>query len=200
MYNHNLIEKNILVVGHPRSGTGYMAKTLSSNNILLGHECMNRDGISSWMFAARSDKVPYTSDNSVPSQYIFDNIIHVVRNPLDVIASMAYSVLPDDKVLNYMENYIYIDQQEDHIVTAVRTWIGWNRLISALHPNIIIQVERAFDKLESFLDVKLPIRSTSKKYNTRKHKKIDAKKIRYFCGKNLFTLLEKEANIYGYML
>lgn len=84
-------KRDVLVVGHPKSGTGYMAKLLQAHGLGVGHERMGRNGIASWMFAAVTTSVPHSFDGSARALFEFHYVLHVVRHPLPVIASTAYT-------------------------------------------------------------------------------------------------------------
>ena len=67
----------ILVAGHPRSGTGYMAQLLSSMGLQVGHEVVREHGISHWQFAQKTDKVPYRIKRG-RNCFKFTHVIHVI--------------------------------------------------------------------------------------------------------------------------
>lgn len=70
-----LMGDRIIVLGFPRSGTGSMAKELG-----LGHEVWNDKGISDWHMVFSYKKKEG------------DRLVHVVRNPIDVISSNLFTM------------------------------------------------------------------------------------------------------------
>ena len=143
-------EKEILIVGHPRSGTRYVAKLFQTCGIDVQHERMGRHGISSWMFAVDSDRVPYTFDGSFPRQFSFRRVIHVVREPVNVIASSAYTEMCKWRTVNFMSKYIVINS-DVFIEPAVQAYLGWNKLIKAQRPDYILKVEDAAQKIPTLI-------------------------------------------------
>ena len=63
-----------LVLGFPRSGTGSMARKLN-----LGHEKMNENGTSDWRLVFGHIRGE-------------ERLIHVIRNPIDIIASNIFTM------------------------------------------------------------------------------------------------------------
>lgn len=79
----------ILIVGHPRGGTGYSASLCNQVGLDVGHESVGSDGISSWMFAVDGDN-PYYSDKNARSRLALSwkYLIMAVRDPVDAIGSI----------------------------------------------------------------------------------------------------------------
>ena len=151
----DLKNKNIIVLGFPRSGTGYIAKYLQAYEFDVGHEKLGKNGTSDWRL------VPgYTKKNN-------DFLIHVVRYPLNVIASNAYTAR--------MESMEIIRKTCDSPPTTIlqviiNGCIWWNDTITTYKPDIVINVEQTSEqfKLEG-LKGDLPPTN----YNTRPHPKIE---------------------------
>jgi len=132
------MQKQYFITGHPRSGTGYMAKLFQKNNIDIGHEQMGEQGISSWQFAVNSQVYPFEHDGLVRSDYSFDQIIHVIRDPMACINSVAFTERPSEAFrMKYLVLYGNVFER------AVLSVIGWNKLVHSLAPSITIQVEKA---------------------------------------------------------
>ena len=74
----------LLITGHPRSATGYMAKIMQAAGLSIGHEAMCRDGLSSWLHIKPVGRVSWAGEIK---QYDYKHIIHVVRNPFDMITT-----------------------------------------------------------------------------------------------------------------
>lgn len=49
-------KRKFLILGHPRSGTGFMSILLQRYGYRVGHEWMMEDGISSWMLVVEDNK------------------------------------------------------------------------------------------------------------------------------------------------
>ena len=110
-----------IVLGFPRSGTRSMANILN-----LGHEYTNNNGISDWKLVFKYKK----SDG--------DYVIHVIRNPMDVIASnlftMGYGSLGIIR-----EN---ADIEDKSILsTIVEGFIKWTEEIERIKPDEVVRIE-----------------------------------------------------------
>lgn len=79
-----------LIIGHPRSGTGFAAKVLQAAGRDIGHERLGADGISSWMWATRRPVVPW--GDGVPSDTLTaKHVAYIVRQPLELVNSVAFT-------------------------------------------------------------------------------------------------------------
>ena len=79
----------ILVTGCPRSGTYYTAALLQHVELDVRHEQVGKDGTVSWMLAVDAPTYPYGHVNERRSDYDFAQVVHLVRHPLDAIASIT---------------------------------------------------------------------------------------------------------------
>lgn len=171
--------KDTLITGHPRSGTGYASEMFKHYGFDIGHEKMGSDGISSWIFAPENaSKNPYRRIRN-QTDYEFKTIIHIIRNPVDVVNSMAFTVFPDDRVVKYMLNWIDIDRKMSDLYKSIQTYIGWNKLITSRKPDVLIKVE----ELDKYLTDNIhlcPLKGHEPPtdYNTRKHDKLSMDEIR----------------------
>lgn len=155
--------KRLLITGCGRSGTLYTANLWQALGLDIRHErpippngVMGADGVASWFMAADDPQPP-----SGPSvlNYQFDVVIHQVRHPLQVIASMAQFILRHGKhAPGYIERHIpetkldpgerkYLDVKRQLILKASRYWYHWNLLAEA-KANRIVKIED--------LDLELP--------------------------------------------
>ena len=148
--------KRLLITGCGRSGTLYAAKLWQSLGLDIRHErpvppngVIGADGVASWFMAADDPNPP-----SGPSvlNYQFDVIIHQVRHPLKVIASMAQFVLRHGKrAPGYIERHVpkaklgsdeekHFNPRQQLILRASRYWYYWNLLAEA-KADMTIKVE-----------------------------------------------------------
>jgi hypothetical protein len=92
-------KRKVLITGSGRTGTHNMSKLLRAVGIDVGHEFMGEIGTSSHFFCADSDWYPFfpfvkgvdfgkAHAAQRQSDYLFENVIHVVRHPLLVIPSV----------------------------------------------------------------------------------------------------------------
>ena len=168
-------KKRLLITGCGRSGTLYSARVWQSLGLDIRHErpvppngVMGTDGAASWYMAADDPKPP-----SGPStlDYTFDVIIHQVRHPLKVIASMAQFILQHGKrAPGYIERHVpdvilspeeqnQLDFKSQLILKASRYWYHWN-LMAAAKADKTVSVENLKKELPDLCDlVGVPYRS-----------------------------------------
>jgi hypothetical protein len=147
MIRINMERRRLLITGCGRSGTLYAMEIWRALGLDIRHErpvppngMIGADGMASWFMAADDPEPP-----SGPSalDYEFDVIIHQVRHPLKVIASMAQFILregkrapgyieqnvPDTKLSSDEQNYL--DHKHQLILQGSRYWYHWNVLAEA---------------------------------------------------------------------
>ena len=107
-----------MITAHPRSGTRYISHMLTYLGIDMPHEVPGKDGIVSWQHICKG-----------PWSVKCDNVIHLVRHPLMVIASSAYvlheSAFPFMMYVGGLNDY----NIENPIERFMLTYVMWNELI-----------------------------------------------------------------------
>lgn len=96
----------VLVTGAGRSGTTWFSRTLQAAGLDAPHECCGQHGTVSWYFWADNDWYPYqvwrkpegrcVHVGERRSDFEFHSLIHMVRDPLKVIASTRAVMLTSD--------------------------------------------------------------------------------------------------------
>ncbi len=178
------IIKDVLCVGHPRCGSGYISNLLQVFGLKVGHERVTEHGISSWMFAADDEHYPYAKGEYARSRRYthFRYIIHHVRSPFDAIPSLIVENQYSEKSFEFrrkhIQRYFGIDLVDlSPLDAAVASFIYWNRIIELMNPKIVIRIETDQRKLFQFLKRKKLIKSDrrfgefkkpSKDVNTKK--------------------------------
>ena len=164
--------KKILVVGHPRTGTGYTAKLLQSWGLDVQHEKMGEDGTSDWSLATRIQslwqKVEY-------SDFMWNNLIYCVRDPRESIPSIVYT---EQMTLPFRKNFNRRIGSENLISSAIVSILEWDKMIDSLNPSITYRIEDESEKLFKYLkttdlDIKWNDSQIGIKYNVRNHPKLD---------------------------
>ncbi|MCE5315888.1 MAG: hypothetical protein LLG04_00815 [Parachlamydia sp.] len=118
---NTLNERLVLVIGTPRSGTGYIWKVLRTCGIPVGHERDGDEGIVSWLFAVDSDNPAW---GPKPVEYKFKHIFHQVRHPLKCIATMHLIV---DRAWRYICREVpEINYNDPQLVRCAKMWVYWN--------------------------------------------------------------------------
>lgn len=121
--------KNVLVTGCARSGTKFFAKLARSTHEYHFNATSHAlpygfEGIETSWFAA-----PYVAE--AMSQDPKLRVVHLVRNPCDVVRSMVgfgfFSRGPSCKRLAFVRRYI--DPDRDELQDAVNYWYRWNLML-----------------------------------------------------------------------
>lgn len=153
--------RKLLITGCGRSGTMYASEVWRSQGLDVSHENptppngeMGKDGIASWYMAVNDLDPPFGPS---ASEYEFDFVIHQVRHPLKVIASVAQFVLRDALSRDYIERNApetrlnprerQMRDCDQLILQASRYWLYWN-LLASEKSSLTIKVEDLAGSLE----------------------------------------------------
>lgn len=164
--------KNILITGHPRSGTMYIHRLLLKLGEYATFEKKCNDYTVSWKHILKGTFINHRGlginiDNN------FKKIIHQVRHPLKVIASATTLY---DNSLVYLGNSCELPEKLNHQRQAIRncmyTYYYWNTLIESKADwrykieELSIIWNEWLKQLELPVDLKLP---DNKVINSRNH-------------------------------
>lgn len=148
--------KKLLITGCGRSGTFYAAEICRSLGLDIRHErpvlhhgSMGRHGAASWFMAVDDSNPPFGPGTA---GYTFDLVLHLVRHPLKVIASVAQSILQKGLYSpEYIEHHApetqlkfgerSLEPRQQLLLRAARYWYHWNSLAQA-KADETVQVER----------------------------------------------------------
>ena len=120
--------KDFLVIGHPRGGTGYSSKLFKTFGFDIGHETMGSTGISSWCFVT-PDGYNAWGDCNKRNEYNFKWIFRAVRNPLNVINSLVKNN-EDLKSVYLFERWSGYQLTEiDPLKKAIQRYLHWEDTI-----------------------------------------------------------------------
>jgi hypothetical protein len=164
----------------------------------VGHERPGKDGISSFQYAVKTDRVPFHSidGNKGRNWYKFDRIIHVVRHPLHVIASTAFTDM--NGAIEWQAQFVPVTAPKTHEVRrAVQTWLGWNELIEQ-QTDIRVRVEDAENELPKILGEQVVQDPPLPCVNARDHPDLQWARVSMACAGDEFPRLWKMAERYGY--
>ena len=177
----------LLLVGHPRSGTQFMARLMAASGYQVGHEMDAANGTSNWLSAIdEPPPEPFTWMRGRRSDYGFNVVLHVVRDPATCIPSVAFTethFVPDSR-----PGWVNVHASTalrsrvlglpmsgmDRFEHAARSVLGWNRLIQRqLQPRLVVRLEHAAEDLarlpELFAQGPDPTLIPSKGVNARAH-------------------------------
>src|SRR5687768_4502287 len=152
--------RKLLVTGCGRSGTLYASEVWKRQGLDVSHEnplppngWMGKDGIASWYMAVDDPNPPFGPSGA---GYEFDFVIHQVRHPLKVIASVAQFVLKDPLSFDYIERNApqtrlrspenLMPPKEQSLLRAARYWYYWN-LVAHAKADVTVPVENLIASL-----------------------------------------------------
>lgn len=164
------VERLVLITGCGRSGTTFIAKSLTSAGLDVRHEYLGKDGSASWYMNVESTNAPYGCRSTVGLR--FTHIFHQVRHPLKTIASINYSSHASS--FAYVAAYVpEIDLTHDsRLVQSAKYWYYWNLLAEAKAEwrYRIEDIDSVWDEMSQRLGVFLDrsvLSQQSRKTNTR---------------------------------
>jgi hypothetical protein len=128
----------VVISGCGRSGTLYMQYVMEAFGLQVGHEGFLADGISSWYIAqqARAKIVKSAMEHFKKVVYI-----HLVREPLEAIASMwRCENLQNRSALDFFRkhcpNYqVEYDRGYGDPLYSAAYWFIWNRMVESEFPD-----------------------------------------------------------------
>lgn len=138
----------LLVTGIGRSGTQYMARLLSASGMPCGHEALYPTDC-----RAAPDWGPVRAESAwpaaawLPSQDPSLRVVHLVRHPLQWLASWSQTVWGPGgsrRATKYLTRHTGIPWRSlavtDALSASMRLWVAWNRMIEP-HAHVRLRVE-----------------------------------------------------------
>ncbi|MCL4676195.1 MAG: glycosyltransferase family 25 protein, partial [Pararhodobacter sp.] len=143
----HLFWRDLLVLGHPRGGTGFIAETLRRWGLDIGHETDGRNGLSSWMFAVEDD-APWAMAPVARNRRMLRcrHIIQAVRDPLAAIPSIMREDAHAPASLNYRRKHVLahagvdLAQIANPVERAVWSLTTWAEIIGAQNPLVTVRI------------------------------------------------------------
>jgi len=197
---------DFMILGHPRSGTGYIARLFSSLGIEIGHEGIGKYGVSCWTFVPEKSNHFFGGSGHMISiaktsrqDFKYKFLVHIVRNPFDVINSVYYTESKTHSqvfrllhaVPKISDNYKVKTKEHKEILTdSILSVIRWNNMIEDLNPDILFKIEDCESEVAEFLEsngyeIKKEKIFDDKQYNTRKASKVNKLSLSdYHCIEN----------------
>jgi len=131
------IKRKVLVTGYCRSGTTTIGRFLRDAGLKVRHENMGEDGTSSCFFFIDAPRYPlggafdsHVNDGTF-KDYEFENIIHLVRNPLKAIASQAKMYSKAHK--QWLEDIGFVNVNiKPNVLHAAKFWVAVNRHVGKM--------------------------------------------------------------------
>jgi hypothetical protein len=205
------MQKKFLILGHPRSGTGFMSKLMREYGFHIGHERMKSDGISSWMFTVNEEQV-YGDQGIKRGDYNFTYLVMNLRHPIDIISSTYYTENNFNEKTFKGKSFTFRKKYMDftglnELEIAVQSVLEWYRLIELQRPNLVICIDKnPEDKMYHFLKrhenitLSEPITPINQSINSRQHERVDFQTLKANCREELVEQLINFCHLYGYEL
>lgn len=142
-----------IIIGCPRSGTGFASKFFN-----IGHEKINKNGISSWCLI---NNPPLYGPTITEVKNIFPSIpiFHQIRRPIDTISSfMSMS----DKAWVYFYKVLNLNPLDSKIKNGMEIYYQWNIRAKEISEFTykLEEIEQTFANIKAY---------SNKKQNSRKH-------------------------------
>ena len=187
-----------LILGHPRSGTGFSSHLFKHNGWDVGHEKMGENGTSDWQYVIEDDKCFYWTTGT-RKDWKFDYVIHCVRDPWTAISSVLFTetyLHNKNKFVKESEEFRrkWLDLPGINPIDDVaQSILQWNKLIKDQNPDWTIRIEHPEDHLKiPYIDKVL-----EKKVNTRSHRSLSGDEWKEIQQSTLEEL-DKYCLFYGY--
>lgn len=181
------MKRDYLILGHPRSGTGYMAKLFQANGFDVGHEIIGTHGTSNWQFAVKTNEYPFAFDEFRRQDIEFSNVFHVIRHPLHAINSIAFT---ESRSEAFRSKYIPLNG--NHLERAIISYYGWNRLIQSQMPDKTFTLDNAQQVLG--------FKNSTDIYNQREHEWLNEYDIKRQCNAVIWEYYITMAHFYNDLL
>ncbi|WP_170758803.1 glycosyltransferase family 25 protein [Ruegeria lacuscaerulensis] len=157
-----MYSRPILCVGHPRTGTGFVAELCSKAGLDIGHEAGGADGISSWMFAVEADENPWALNPVARTRRAlhWSVMIQTVRDPATAIPSIMRENEHAPASYDFRREHILaqtgtdLDKFEQGIERAIASLCLWARIIREQNPDFVCRIEYDAEALIDFLHSK----------------------------------------------
>jgi|GEM_PF-3249428 len=149
----------LLIVGHPRCGTGYAAALCQQLKLDVGHEKLGKDGISSWMFAVEADENPYALDSVARTRkaLAWKHMILPVRDLADAAGSVMREELHAPPSYRFRREHLIrlkkidLEDYELPLERALMSVILWTKVILDQNPSICFRIEDQHGEFLEFL-------------------------------------------------
>jgi hypothetical protein len=149
----------LLITGHPRCGSTYMAHLCRQLGLDVGHERDGAHGISSWMMAVDDPENPYSHDEIARSRLRlhWDDLILYVRDLRTAVPSVMRDILYARHTFDFRQRHVKdalgvdLSSSENPVEQAVLSITTWTQLVLAQRPALTVRVETDHAKLVEFL-------------------------------------------------
>lgn len=195
--------EKLVIIGCGRSGTKFTSSLFQELGIMVGHERLEKHGISSWCLVPDTYKMAWGPSYKL-LDYLKMPVIHQVRHPLDVISSVR-TVFSGNKSWKFIQKFIPLNGNESLTLKSMKYWYFWN-LIAENKSIFTYRVENIENELKKILEIgKFNVdynineisRIISKKVNSRKHNDLSWNELK-IVDEQLTSKIIDLAKRYGY--
>jgi hypothetical protein len=156
--------KKILVIGHPRTGTGYSSSFLNSIGLDVPHEKIGYNGTSNWKYTF-SDSGFFTEEYK-KDDFIWETTIITMRNPFKSVVSIALTETPfnnfefnnkndffDEKIMTHIKKeYPELSNDDFNKFLMVNKNVALSSYYRKRHIYIDINKDRLTRATQSFIN------------------------------------------------
>jgi tetratricopeptide (TPR) repeat protein len=138
------------IIGHPGCGSAYVARTLTSLGVLIGHERPEANGICGWSCSVE-DLTPVFDTPYIPTS-AFHTTLAFVRDPTIAIPCIIVENC-NDASFSFRRFHIArllgvdIARRRDPIERAVESYLRWMQIVDQQRPRVTLHVERLREDL-----------------------------------------------------
>ncbi|WP_143534811.1 hypothetical protein [Ruegeria meonggei] len=213
-----MFSRPFLCVGHPRTGTTFVADLLTQAGLDVGHEKCGADGISSWMFAVDAPDSPWARDDVAKTRRAlhWTYMIQTVRDPATAIPSIIRENEHAPASYNFRRAHILeqtgrdLDDFNPGMERAIVSLCLWAEIIRGQGPDFVCRIEHDAESLIGFVQSKgfdvssqtqdLKPKNADKLYKGVHYNKPEVSADEWAqLGQDAKDLLENYCEIYGYV-
>jgi hypothetical protein len=177
------MKRDILITGHPRSGTKYVAELFDWNGINIYHERVGKKGTCNWQMLVKDFDYPFIWDYFVRQDIKFKYHFHIYRNPLECISSIA---LTERRSEWYREKFVNLYGND--FEKAVLSLSGWNKIArSQMAMPIILERTKELFGFTELIEIQ----------NEREHDKLTERELQCLVSNDIWQIYLKEKEIYS---
>lgn len=137
--------RELLIVGHPRFGSGYISNVLKAAGVDVGHERVRGCGTASWMFAVDDLAYPY-GDGNAYHKFHFRNTYLFIRDPIRALPSCIVENTIK-KSYSFRKKHIHaffgvdLDKFTNNADRAAASIIYWYKMCELKRPSLYVRID-----------------------------------------------------------
>lgn len=121
------LRRQVLITGVQRSGTHFTWEFLNRLGVHVHHEGLGPAGSVSWLFSWKAANFVINNPSKLTSDHRFCVVLHQVRHPLRVVASISRATKPNDRYWSWIYTVEpKIDRSMSTPIRALHLWVLQN--------------------------------------------------------------------------